>query len=228
MNQHRWREFLFSDLGLLILLALSRILLHALTNQGYGFHRDELATLDDARHLAWGFVAYPPLTPFIGRIGLTLFGPSTVGVRFFSGLAQGAALVLTGLMARELGGKRWVVILAGLAVWVAPVSFGQGALFQYVSFDYLWWVLAAYCIIRLLKSVDPHWWLVIGAAIGLGMMTKYTMAFFVIGIIGGVLLTPARLYLKSRWLWMGVGLAVLIFLPNLLWQIGHDFINSPA
>ena len=58
-------------------------------------------------------------------------------------------------MARELGGKRWAVILAGLAVWIAPVSFVQGALFQYVSFDYLWWVLAAYCIIRLLKSENP-------------------------------------------------------------------------
>ncbi len=93
MEKRRWHNILFSNLGLLILLALSRILLHALTNHQYGFHRDELATLDDARHLAWGFVAYPPLTPFIGRIALELFGPSTVGVRFFSGLAQGAALV---------------------------------------------------------------------------------------------------------------------------------------
>ncbi len=98
MNLRRWRNVLFSDMGLLILLALSRILLHALTNQQYGFHRDELATLDDARHLAWGYVAYPPLTPFIGRIALEFFGPSTAGVRFFSSLAQGVALVLTGLM----------------------------------------------------------------------------------------------------------------------------------
>ncbi len=114
MEKRRWHNILFSNLGLLILLALSRILLHALTNHQYGFHRDELATLDDARHLAWGFVAYPLLTPFIGRIALELFGPSTVGVRFFSGLAQGGALVLTGLIAKELGGKRWAVTLAGL------------------------------------------------------------------------------------------------------------------
>src|SRR5512146_2662858 len=145
MNKRRWQEMLFSDLGLLILLALSRILLHALTNNQYGFHRDELAILDDARYLAWGYVAYPPLTPFIGRIALDLFGSSIAGVRLFSGLAQGAALILTGLMARELGGRRWAVILSGLAIWIAPVSFAQGALFQYVSFDYLWWVLIAYC-----------------------------------------------------------------------------------
>jgi Dolichyl-phosphate-mannose-protein mannosyltransferase len=225
MPRHRWREFLLSDLGILILLALTRIILHALTNQQYGFHRDELATLDDARYLAWGYVAYPPLTPFIGRIALLLFGPSTVGARFLSSLAQGAALVLAGLTARELGGKRFSVILAGLAIWIAPVSFAQGALFQYVSFDYLWWVLGAYCMVRLLKSEDPRWWLGIGAVIGLGMMTKYTMAFFAVGIAAGILLTPARRYLKSRWLWAGVGLALLIFLPNLIWQIQHNFIS---
>jgi hypothetical protein len=225
MYQNRWRAVLFSNVGVLILLALTRIILHALTNNNYGFHRDELAFLDDSRYLAWGYVAYPPLTPFIGRIALELFGPSTVGARLFSGLAQGAALVTTGLIARELGGKRWAVILAGVAVWIAPVSFIQGALFQYVSFDYLWWVLAAYCMIRLLKSENPRWWLGIGALIGLGMMTKYTMAFFVIGIVAAVLITPARKYLKSRWLWGGVGMALLVFLPNLIWQIQHNFIS---
>lgn len=225
MLQKRWQAILFSDLGILILLALSRIILHALTNHQYGFHRDELAFLDDSRYLAWGYVAYPPLTPFIGRIALELFGPTTVGARFLSSLAQGAALVLTGLIARELGGKRWAVILAGLAVWIAPVSFIQGALFQYVSFDYLWWVLIAYFMVRLMKSENPRWWLSIGAVIGLGMMTKYTMAFFALGITGAVLLTPARRYLKSRWLWGGVGLALVVFLPNLLWQIQHNFIS---
>jgi hypothetical protein len=225
MTNRRLREIVFSDLGILVLLALSRIILHLLTNSQYGFHRDELGFLADARHLDWGFVTYPPLTPFIGRIALELFGPSTVGVRFFSSLAQGTALVITGLMAGELGGKRWAVIVAGLAVWIAPVSLIQGALFQYVSFDYLWWVLAAYCMLRLLKTENPRWWLGIGAAIGLGMMTKFTMGFFAIGIAGAVLLTPARRYLKSIWLWAGIGVALVLFLPNLIWQIQHDFIS---
>jgi hypothetical protein len=225
MTRPRWREIIFSDLGMLLFLALSRMLLHALTNQEYGFHRDELGFLDDARSLAWGYVTYPPFTPFVGRIALELFGPSTVGVRFFSSLAQGAALVLTGLMAGELGGKRWAVLLAGLAVWIAPVSLIQGALFQYVSFDYLWWVLAAYCMLRLLKTGNFLWWLGIGTAIGLGMMTRFSMAFCVAGIVGGVLLTPARRSLKSRWLWGGAGLALLIFLPNLIWQLQHNLIS---
>jgi len=222
----RFRTFLISDLGILLLLALSRIILHAFTNGVHGFHRDELGLLDDARYLAWGYVTYPPLTPFLGRIAMEIFGQTNIaGIRFFSSLAQGAALVLAGLMARDLGGKRWVVVVTGIAVWIAPLSLDQGALFQYVSFDYLWWVLVAFCMLRLLKTENPRWWLGIGAAVGIGMMTKYTMGFFVVGLVGAVLLTPLRRYLKSRWLWAGAGLAVLIFLPNLLWQIQHNFIS---
>src|ERR1700691_3597846 len=97
-----------SALGILLVLAALLLLLHTLTNGRYGFHRDELATLDDARHLAWGFVAYPPITPFLGRISLTLFGMSLLGFRFFAVSAQAIAVVLTGLMARHFGGGRGV------------------------------------------------------------------------------------------------------------------------
>ncbi len=83
---------------------------------------------------------------------------------------------------------------------------------------------AAFCVVRLLRSEDARWWLGIGAAIGLGMMTKYTIIFFVaVAIL--VLITSTRRYLLSPWLWAGVALALLLFLPNLLWQIQHDFIS---
>lgn len=214
-----------NDLGILLILALLKFSVHLLTNGQYGFHRDELATLDDAHYLAWGYVAYPPVTPFIARLALNLFGPSLVGVRLFSALAQSAVMVLAGLMTRELGGSRLAQMVTALAVAIAPVSLLQGALFQYVSFDYLWWVLIAYLIIRLLKSEDPRWWFGIGAVIGVGMMTRYTMAFFVAGIACSVLLTPARRFLMSAWLWGGVALSLFIFLPNLIWQIQHGFIS---
>ncbi|HTP09054.1 MAG TPA: glycosyltransferase family 39 protein, partial [Anaerolineae bacterium] len=108
---------------------------------------------------------------------------------------------------------------------IAPLSLGAGALLQYVAFDYLWWVLIAYLMIRLLKSEDPRWWLAIGATMGLGMQTKYTIGYLVLGVVGGVLLTNARRYLKSPWLWGGVALSILIFLPNLIWQAQHNFIS---
>jgi hypothetical protein len=200
-------------------------LAHLLTNGRYGFHRDELQFLSDARHLDWGFVPYPPFTPVMERISLSLFGLSLVGLRLFSVIAQGAAIVITGLMARELGGGRLAQVTAALTTALAPLSLFEGTEFQYTTFDYLWWVLIAYCVIRLLKTDDPRWWLAIGALIGIGFQTKYTMAFYTSGIVGGVLLTRARRYLASGWLWAGVALALLIFLPNLIWQIRHDFIS---
>ena len=89
-----------SDLAILILIALATVLVHQIVGNRYGFHRDELATLDDARHLAWGYVAYPPVTPFFGRISLELFGTSIRGFRFFANIALAIVVVLAGLIAR--------------------------------------------------------------------------------------------------------------------------------
>lgn len=213
------------DTTILWLLGLALFLLHLFTNNQYGFHQDELVVLDNANNLDWGFIEYPPLTPFLARIELTLFGLSLVSARTFAALAHSVVLVLTGLMARELGGRRLTQIVAGLAAAIAPIALIQGSLIQYVTFDFLWSVLIAYLVIRLLKSEDPRWWIPIGLVIGLGMMTKYTMVMFVAGLVGGVLLTDARRYLRSPWLWGGVALSLLIFLPNLIWQIRHNFIS---
>jgi hypothetical protein len=218
--------FLSSDLGILILIALARILLQVFTNGTYGFHQDELVTMDIvARHLAWGYVAWPPVTSLLARLSLALFGPSLIGLRSFAVAAEGIVMLLVGLMIRDLGGSRWAQILGVIAVATTPNSIVQGGLFQYETFDYLYWVLLAYTVIRLLKTENPRWWLAIGSAIGLGMMTKWTIIFSTIGLIVGVLLTRNRRYLKSLWLWGGALLALVIWLPNLLWEFQNHWIS---
>lgn len=221
----RFTDFFRSDLGVLVLVALTRLVLQLATNGQYGFHRDELQTLDDARHLDWGFVAYPPITPLVGRFELLLFGTSLIGFRVFAAAAMSAIMVLVGLMARELGGGRHTQLLAAAAAGIAPISLTQGAVFQYVSFDYLWGVTVTYLLLRLLKSDDPRWWVPLGAVLGLGMQTRYTMGFLALGLAGAVILTSARRFLRNGWLWAGVGVSVLVFLPNLLWQAQHHFIS---
>lgn len=225
MNQDDSETRLSVEWAILLGIAAAIALLHVATNGRYGFHRDELQFLSDARHLDWGFVAYPPLTPFLERIGLDLFGLSMVGLRLFSVLAQAAVIVLTGLMARELGGGRLAQCTAALAVALSPLPLFQGTEFQYTSFDFLWWVLIAYFTTRLLKTENPRWWLAIGTAVGLGLLTKYSIVFFIAGILGGVVLSQARRFLFSGWFWAGIALALLIFLPNFVWLARHDFIS---
>jgi 4-amino-4-deoxy-L-arabinose transferase-like glycosyltransferase len=218
------QRIIATDTGILVLSALSVVALHTATNGQYGFHRDELATIDDARFLSWGYVVYPPITPFVARVSMTLFSASMIGLRLFASLAVGIAMVLTGLMAREIGGRRRAQLVAAWAAAVAAPAVTFGYLFQYVSFDYLWWVLAAWVTVRLLKSGDQRWWLALGAVVGLGMMTKYTMAFLLAGVGGGILPTNPRLLL-NKLLWSGAAAAFLIFLPNLIWQVRHNLIT---
>src|ERR1700757_2118631 len=224
MNERVIEERSGSDTWLLVGIAATVALVHVLTNGRYGFHRDELQVLSDARLLEWGFVPYPPLTPFVERIGLSIFGLSMVGLRLFSVISQALAIFFTGLMARELGGGRLAQVTAALSVALAPLSMFEGTEFQYTTFDYLWWVLISYFVVRLLKSGDARWCLPIGVVIGLGFMTKYTMAFYAGSIVGGAMLTEARRFARSRWFWIGVALVFLISLPNLIWQLRHDLI----
>lgn len=214
-----------SDTAVLAAIAAAFALAHILTNGQYGFHRDELQFLSDARHLDWGFVAYPPFTPFIERIGLSLFGLSLVGLRMFSVLAQAAAVLIAGLMARDLGGGRLAQVTAALSVGLSGVPMFEATEFQYTSFSFFWWVLVCWFTIRLLKTENPRWWIAIGAAIGLALMTKYSVVFFIAGLLAGLALTPARRWFLSKWFWAGVGIAVLIFLPNIVWLARHDWIS---
>lgn len=214
-----------NDRFLLLSIAAAFALFHILTDGRYGFHRDELQFLSDARHLDWGFVAYPPFTPFVERIAMAVFGLSLVGLRLFSVIAQAIVIFVSGLMARDLGGNRWAQCATAGSVALSAVPLFEATEFQYTSFSLLWWVLICWFTIRLLQSENPRWWLAIGAAIGFGLMTKYSIVFFIAGMLGGMLLTSARRFFATRWFWAGVAIALLIFLPNLVWLIRHDFIS---
>ena len=212
-----------NNLAILVLIGASTLLVHMLAAGRYGFNRDELSFLEDARHLAWGYVAYPPLTPFFGRIALALFGTSLVGFRFFSALIQAVSVVLTGCMAKDMGGGRAAQVVAACAS--IPFSLGVGALMQYMSFDYFAWVLTAFFLVRLLTTSNPRYFLLVGASIGVGMLAKYTMLFFAIGVLAGLLLSDARKYFRTIWPWLGLLVSLVIVAPNFLWQVRHYFVS---
>ena len=189
----------------------------------YGWHRDELYYLASARHLALGYVDYPPVTPAIARLVQVAAPESVAAVRFASVLAGALVVVLTALIARELGGGRRAQVLAALAVVISPLFLGANFVFTTVSFDQLAWALLLWPVARVLAGGDPRLWLLAGLALGVGLETKHTIAALAVALAGGLLLTPARRHLATRWPWLGAALAVALLAPNLWWQAGHGW-----
>ncbi len=209
--------------GPLLAIVSVKVALTLGTDNRYGYHRDELYYAVSAHRLAFGYVDFPPLTPVVARLAQALFGTSLVGFRA-PALAAGVGVVLlTAAMAKQLGGTPRAQWLAALTATAFAFFLGANGLMQTVSFDTLAWALALYAFVRIVREGDPKWWLALGAAIGLGMLTKFTMPTLVAGLGVGVLLTPVRRALRTPWPWAGALLAVAIASPNLVWQVAHGW-----
>jgi hypothetical protein len=217
------RTVLLSDVAILIYLALFKLLLHWLTSGGYGYFRDEFYYIAVSQRLDFGYLEFPPMIALITALTRAMLGESLFALHFFPALAGALIVLLTGLMARELGGGRFAQALAALAILAAPVFMAMNSVLTMDTFDELWWALAAYTVIRLFKRDRPRLWLAFGLVAGLGLMTKITMAYLGVALVIGLLLTPARKYLASKWLWLGGLIAVAFLAPYIGWQIMHGF-----
>src|SRR5438105_15786608 len=189
----------------------------------YGWHRDELYYLASSRHLALVYVDCPPITPLLARVDQAIFPGSLPALRLLTILAGAGIIVVAALIARELGGNQLAQILAGLAVLISPMFVGANILFQTVSFDELVWAVACLLFVRLLRGAAPREWLLLGLVFGIGLETKYTIVGLGVAMLVGLVATPARAQLRSRWPWLGFGRAIPLLVPNLTWQVSHNW-----
>lgn len=191
---------------------------------GYGFFRDELYFLVCGHRLAWGYVDQPPLVAFQARIAEALFGLSPTGVRILSFIASGVFVALTGILTRQLGGRRGAQVLAMTAVLAAPVLLATGNYLSMNSFEPCFWLASILVLLRIADgSAGPRAWLLFGLLAGIGIQNKHSTVFFLVALLTGLLLSPQRRTLWSRNCAAGAGLAVLIAIPNLIWQWMHHF-----
>ncbi|MGO9257391.1 MAG: glycosyltransferase family 39 protein [Bryobacteraceae bacterium] len=217
------RPLALSATAVIVCLSASTLLVHLYAGRHYGYFRDELYYLACSRHLALGYVDQPPLIAWIAWIVRSLLGDSLPAIRFVPAVAGAAEVALTALIARELGGKRFAQGLAALAALVAPGILGIGNLLTMNAFEPLFWLGCAWLLLRIVKTGNRKLWIWFGILAGFGLENKYSMALFGAGLVFGLLLTPERRALRSRWLWIGGAVAFLLFLPNLLWNIQHHF-----
>ena len=208
---------------LILGIAVCKLAVHLYAGRYYGYFVDELYYLACSRHLDWGYVDQPPLIAFITRLSRSLLGDSLPAIRLLPALAGAAEVALTGLIAAELGGGAFAQALAAIAVLAAPGILVADHLLSMNAFEPLFWLGCAYLLIRIIKTGNQKLWIWFGVLAGIGLENKYSMLIIGAGLILGLLLTPQRRALASPWLWIGGAIALLIFLPNLLWNIQHHF-----
>jgi len=208
---------------MVVCLSACELLIHLYAGRHYGYFVDELYYLACSRHLDWGYVDQPPLIAWIAWIGRVVLGGSLPAIRFLPAVAGAGLVALTALIARELGGRRLAQGFAALAALVAPGILGGNGLLSMNAFEPLFWTGCAWLLIRIVKTGKQKLWIWFGALAGFGLENKYSMLIFGTGIVLGLLLTPQRRVFASRWVWIAGGIAFLIFLPNLLWNVQHHF-----
>lgn len=189
----------------------------------YGFHRDELYFIVAGRNLDWGFVDQPPLTPLVARISETLFGTSPTALRILPALAVGLVAVLAAAMARHFGGGRLAQTFAAFSAGFTGVLLGEGHLLSTAVFDYAFWAVGLWILVKILDGADAKWWLALGLTVGVGIQNKYTVGLFAAAVLVGLLFTRQRRILASPLPWLGALIAVSVALPNLIWQADHGW-----
>ena len=204
-------------------IALAQFIIHFYFNNRYGYFRDEFDYIACGKHLAWGYVDQPPLVPFLTRIFLTIFGESLRSVRLLPAIVSSLLIVQAAMIVRELGGKTYAMVLTAAAILVSPQFLSNGSLLTTNCLEPNLWMACAYFIILAIKRNQPRYWLWVGIFAGLGLEEKYSIAFFVIAIVAGLLLTEQRHVLLNKWIWIGTAAGFLIFLPNFIWNVHYDW-----
>jgi hypothetical protein len=207
----------------ILIFVFIKVALNALAISNFGFHRDELLHLALADHLDWGYKEVPPFIAVVAWFTKILFGKSVFAARIFPTLCSGLIIWLTGKITVELGGKKFAIALACLALIFSPAFLASGYLFQPVVFDQLWWVLTVWLLLRYINTQAVKYLYFIGLTIGFGILTKYTMLFFAGGLLLGLAISKQRRLLLSKHVWGVVGMALIIVLPNFTWQVMHHW-----
>ena len=208
-------------LSFILIFVFIKIGLNLLAISHFGFHRDEFLHLVLADHMAWGYKEAPPFIALLAKVTITVFGNSVFAARIFPTIAGGLIIWLTGLITVELGGKLFAIALACLALIFSPGFAASDYLFQPVVFDQLWWVLAVWLLVKYSNTSSIKYLYFLGMAVGVGMLTKYSMAFFTFSLLFGILISKQRKMLFSKHIIGAALLAILIWLPNIIWQLQH-------
>ncbi|MBC7797466.1 MAG: glycosyltransferase family 39 protein [Pyrinomonadaceae bacterium] len=212
-----------SQIAIGVYFALFTLVLHFVFNSNYGYFRDELYFLACGEHLAWGYPDHAPMVALMAKASRVLLGDSLFAIRFFPALAGAMKIFLTALLVKEFGGKRFATFLACLCVLCAPVYLAIDNLLSMNALEPVFWMGCVYFAVLAVKRENSLYWLPFGLFAGLGLMNKHSILFFGFALVVGLLFTSPRKVFSDKYFWLGGVIALLIFTPNIIWQIQNDF-----
>jgi 4-amino-4-deoxy-L-arabinose transferase-like glycosyltransferase len=187
----------------------------------FELHRDEYLYLADSDHMAWGYIEMPPMLAALGYIS-KLLGGSIYSVYLWGGLSGALTMILVGMMVLRLKGNVFAVFIACLSFLCAGFL-RMHILFQPNFLDVLFWTWSSYLIICWIDSDQKKYLYWLGICFGLGILGKYSMGFYIIAFLLGVLLTEKRKWLLNPHFYFAMLTGVIVCLPNLIWQYNHHF-----
>jgi 4-amino-4-deoxy-L-arabinose transferase-like glycosyltransferase len=190
---------------------------------GYGPHRDELYFVAAGRHLAWGYADQGPLTPLIARAMTEIASGSLTVLRLPSAFAAGTTVLLTGLLARELGGSRRAEVLAAACAAVASIVLVTGHWLSTSTFDLLAWTAVTWLVVRAVRTGEDRLWLAAGVVLGAGLLNKPLPAFLAVGLAAGVLVAGPRRLLRNPYVQGAAAIALALWSPWIAWQASHGW-----
>jgi hypothetical protein len=206
-----------------LLPALAILGFHLALLPGYGVFRDELYYVACGRRPAWGYVDHPPLVGWVAWLVAQAAGESYLALRVVAALVMAASVWLATRVAGAMGGGPFARALAGLATGLVPIALSLASIYSMNVFDLFFWALLAWILVRVLSGGPERLWLAFGAVAGLGLLNKISVLYLGAGLGAGFVLARRSDALRSRWLWAGAALALLIFLPHLVWQHAHGW-----
>jgi 4-amino-4-deoxy-L-arabinose transferase-like glycosyltransferase len=209
--------------SLALAFALGKLSLHLATASGYGWFRDEFYYLACADHLALGYVDHPPLSIAVLAAARAVLGDSLVAVRSVVAVVGAVNVLVVGRITAALGGRVWAQGLAMLAIAIAPIYLALHHFYSMNAFDLLAWPLAAWALLIAVREQSPRAWVLLGVALGLGLLNKIGVLWLGAGFFAGIVATRARGQLRTRWPWIAAALALLLFAPHVWWQIDHGW-----
>lgn len=210
---------------LIIVIALTNLAIHIITTDffAYGIFRDELYYLACSNRLDLGYVDHPPFSICFLAFWTWLFGDSMFSIRLIPAIVSSLSLFMLGLFTKRLGGGRSAIIIAMLTYMLTPIFLGMNTIFSMNTFDFLFWITSAYFLLRIVQEENPKLWIWLGVIIGFGLLNKTSMMWLSAGVFLGIIFTPLRKDLKTKYPYIAGLIALVIFSPFIIWNITHDF-----